>query len=341
MTTTALSLPPWIKPLDTTAWADAQDRVIYEGASSSTLVEFQPLCNLQKRTSGETNLTVRQEALLGGCDHAFSMFEKLVDTRWKDHPIYVEGFSYLRYCVSAFGAAGLSQPSSSALISRLYNTYETLRAPDGSIPLPECREEHKPLLTASEWTGVRWVGPYLVVRTARLYFLLNMDDSFLHYKKNLHVKPAAGSYVLWMDGRWIEPPRWYTGFNYKDVLREGTMYGQPKGAIPVDWRVKGLEVEFDVTATASNVRMDAFAADLKYRRPGGQPSSVEMFVDETTAPVSMDSFSATITYRQPSRFFGILPGRKTRRRVELSLGKLSRLVITDDDKPVYVTLGLK
>lgn len=313
------NLPRW---LDTTAWAKAQEEVIAGTKPRSFLTQkFTALRVEAQALNGVTNLTIRHDVLVG---HPLSA---LVDMKTLiEDGIYIEGASYFKYAMAAFAVAKSGMDVTAALaMADVKAAYDELRAPDGTIPLPECSAETDPAAPAQTWRGVRYVGPYLVARAAGLYVLINLDLSPLGHRRNLHAKPAFGQVVVYGDlsgtggvggygwgaeavailndrlpGRWYLPPRRYEGFTYANVLKEHELFGLHPAAVPADWRfLKGYKVEWE---GPSESELENFSMN-----PPPDPGAV---------------LKVRVTYRYPRRLFGLLPGRKVVRRISLSYSNI-------------------
>lgn len=220
--------PLW---LDTTAWAIGQERVIKKERPPEYLGQWEPLYLTQMAVNGVTNLTARQNFLLGYWKEGEHQYRELLT----GGSYHIEGPDYHDYTA---GAMGNNLPD---IIKYINSEYLLLQAPDLTIPVPEASdrkfEEHKFLpddLWREKYVVRRWRHP----ETGRVigYVLVCTKTEFDH-RRNLHVHPEAGHLVVWAHGKWVLPPYRYIKFNIADAMNDTSHLHLPKGAVvPVKWR---------------------------------------------------------------------------------------------------------
>ncbi len=202
-------------PLDTQLWAERQEQVI-AGAPVSSLFQFEPLCRLQESLT-PTNLTIRQNALMGRADKATKQAKSL-----SRDGLWLEGPDYASYANAAFPVD--------------VQAYRKFVAPDQTYPFPEAYsttyevplDEQPNTVSTPTMFCKRWFNPDRTVITR--YILIFLDEN-PEPKLNFHHWPTFGHYVLWENGYWIKAPHRYTGWpsHQKILLDENKYLHAPKG----------------------------------------------------------------------------------------------------------------
>lgn len=264
---------------DMTKVVQVQDRYMKEAAAdpksnfwAAALTACDPIVAAHEKIYGITNISVRQDALRGRTCKAFSGFVSLMEHyfcqvgdivieggRFAEvhHPeirgtTFAEGPEYGEYALEALrfmDAKCHGFVELTAIERDLSAYYENLTAPTGQRPLPECRATTR---FPFAWPkGVRYFGfdryksrvtaAHVVVSVEeRAWLMINLDRLPLEHRRNLHVKPAFGSFVLWAEGAWVKgaEPHFYEGYSNAEILREHTRYNTPKGIFDATWRAK-------------------------------------------------------------------------------------------------------
>lgn len=233
-----------VQSTNTTAWASSQNKILVSGHCES-LSRYDGLYAIQHAIT-PTNLTIRNDAIRSKCDSNPALLRKaFVDLLSVRGPgiWWPESYSYWLYTREALTFAGVSPK----VLSITDSAYASLKAPDGSIPLPETGDERttppKPLQTFSK----AFTYPYLTLRwPSGEYFLLSLDT--LPNRLNLHHHPDFGYFAWWKDGVWLQRVKPYTGFDPKELLHEQEDLAVPKGpwSSPL-WRVTPFKNTFSMT----------------------------------------------------------------------------------------------
>ncbi len=158
---------------------------------------------------------------------------------------WIESYSYFLRCRSGFSwykrvtGRDIVDP---AIVEVIQSNYEAMRAPDGSIPLPECSGEAGPLradlpdtVSTPSYLCKRW---YSADREEVLAYLLVCLDTNPEPRLNLHHHCEAGALSLWIDGEWKVRIAKYTGFDLLgNTESRAVAENLPEGALLPTWRL--------------------------------------------------------------------------------------------------------
>ena len=123
---------------DTTAWASGQDCIFTEQCKVGDRSRWDALLIAQEAVC-PTNLTLRERLIRGDVSMAVKEWREMVDAGrgyWVEGPSYAEyTFTGIRWFNAHHWPPLVAQADMDSITAR----YSRLRAPDGSLPLPEGR----------------------------------------------------------------------------------------------------------------------------------------------------------------------------------------------------------
>ncbi len=272
--------------LPATALAETQDKILsrtdYTPDEAHNYLDELDRYKPFLATQPWSNLQIRQWLLIKGLLHIIGIpisttvevdLSPLVSNgRW------VEGHSYWIYTLAAISWLNRVTEGNhyANTVASMTDTYMSLVAPDGTVPLPECRDEKWfPPQPMADYVST---PAYICKRWSSGAYLLVAIDPEMPVRGNLHAHPECGYFAFGQPedhvtgyGNALFATRWettrkfewkvrcrpYEGFDFHNIIGDdGLLAMLPPGAVLPTWRIKPPRITVKRLMQGVEIRWD-------------------------------------------------------------------------------------